>query len=139
MLEISISDAKTTDYGRRVAIEVDWTKLRDLERRAGELVARGKVRRQDRSPLPAEVGEALVAYLSAGWHPVDAVHLFLTCRAPGVHLSRAWRADRAGASISALNLRRIHRNDRRLGFGRVARAATAPIAPHAHAHEKPGQ
>ena len=90
MLEFSIFDAKTTDCGRRVAIEVDWTKLRDLERRAAELVVRDKARRQDRSPLPAEVGEALVAYLSAGWHPVNAVHLcphlsctcVPTCRAP---------------------------------------------------------
>ena len=38
--------------------------LRDVDWRAGELVVRGKGRRQDRLPLPSEVGDALVAYLS---------------------------------------------------------------------------
>jgi len=35
-----------------------------------------------RDVLSGEVGEALVAYLSAGRNPEDARHLFLTCRAP---------------------------------------------------------
>ena len=48
------------------SIEVARLELRDVDWRAGELVVRGKGRRQDRLPLPAEVGEALVAYLSAG-------------------------------------------------------------------------
>ena len=38
--------------------------LEDLDWRAGELVVRGKARRQDRLPLPADVGEALAGYLS---------------------------------------------------------------------------
>lgn len=64
------------------SIEVARLELRDVDWRAGELVVRGKARRLDRLPLPAEVGEALVAYLSGGRNPADAVHLFLTCRAP---------------------------------------------------------
>ncbi|MEV7135307.1 tyrosine-type recombinase/integrase [Arthrobacter sp. NPDC093128] len=56
--------------------------LRDVDWRSSELVVRGKARRQDRLPLPAEVVEALVAYLSFGRNPGDAVHVFLTCRAP---------------------------------------------------------
>ena len=48
------------------SIEVARLELRDVDWRAGELVVRGKGRRQDRLPLPAEVGEALVAYLSCG-------------------------------------------------------------------------
>ena len=64
------------------SIEIARLELRDLDWRAGELVVRGKARRHDRLPLPTEVGEALVAYLSSGRNPADAVHLFLTCRAP---------------------------------------------------------
>jgi site-specific recombinase XerD len=64
------------------SIEVARLELDDVDWRAGELVVRGKGRRQDRLPLPAEVGEALVAYLSAGRNPEGARHLFLTCRAP---------------------------------------------------------
>ena len=64
------------------SIEVARLELRDVDWRSGELVVRGKGRRQDRLPLPAEVGEALVAYLSCGRNPADAVHVFLTCRAP---------------------------------------------------------
>src|SRR3954451_22108488 len=73
------------------SIEVARLKLRDVDWRAGELVVRGKGRRQDRLPLPAEVGEALVAYLSGGRCvdrrcvdrcPEGGRRLFLTCRAP---------------------------------------------------------
>jgi site-specific recombinase XerD len=64
------------------SIEVARLELRDVDWRAGELVVRGKGRRQDRLPLPAEVGEALVAYLSCGRDPEGARHVFLTCRAP---------------------------------------------------------
>jgi site-specific recombinase XerD len=64
------------------SIEVARLELGDVNWRAGELVVRGKARRRDRLPLPAEVGEALVAYLSSGRNPADEVHLFLTCRAP---------------------------------------------------------
>jgi len=64
------------------SIEVARLELRDVDWRAGELVVRGKGGRQDRLPLPAEVGEALVAHLSGGRIPEGARHLFLTGRAP---------------------------------------------------------
>ena len=64
------------------SIEVARLELRDVDWRAGELVVRGKARRQDRLPLPTEVGEALVAYLSGSRRSAGAQRLFLTCRAP---------------------------------------------------------
>jgi len=64
------------------SIEVARLELRDVDWRAGELVVRGKGRREDRLPLPAEVGEGLVAYLSCGRNTDGARHLFLTDRAP---------------------------------------------------------
>lgn len=64
------------------SVEVARLELGDVDWRAGELIVRGKGRRQDRLPLPAEVGEALVAHLSSGRVPEGARHLFLTLRAP---------------------------------------------------------
>ncbi|GAB3138637.1 site-specific integrase [Marisediminicola antarctica] len=74
------------------SIEVARLQLGDVDWRAGEILVRGKGRRHDRLPLPAEVGEALVAYLLSGRNPADAVHVFLTCRAP----CRPVRADLVG-------------------------------------------
>ena len=64
------------------SIEVARLELRDVDWRAGELVVRGKARRQDRLPLPADVGEALAGYLARGRVPAGARRLFLTCTAP---------------------------------------------------------
>jgi site-specific recombinase XerD len=64
------------------SIEVARMELRDVDWRAGELVVRGKARRQDRLPLPPDVGEALAAYLARGRAPAGARRLFLTCQAP---------------------------------------------------------
>ena len=64
------------------SIEVARLELGDVNWRAGELIIRGKGGRQDRLPLPVEVGEALVGYLSAGRNPQGAKLLFLRCRAP---------------------------------------------------------
>jgi site-specific recombinase XerD len=64
------------------SIEVARLELRDVDWRSGELVVRGKGHREDRLPLLAEVGEAMVAYLSVGRNPAAACHVFLTCRAP---------------------------------------------------------
>lgn len=83
------------------SIEIARLELRDVDWRAGELVVRGKARRQDRLPLPTEVGEALVAYLSSGRNPTDAVHLFVTCRAPRGPI----RADLVGDVVERTCLR----------------------------------
>jgi len=64
------------------SIEVARMELRDVDWRAGQLVVRGKARRQDRLPLPADAGEALAAYLARGRTPAGARQLFLTCQAP---------------------------------------------------------
>lgn len=83
------------------SIEIARLELRDVDWRAGELVVRGKARRHGRLPLPAEVGEALVAYLSSGRNPADAGHLFLTCRAPRGPI----RADLVGDVVERACLR----------------------------------
>ena len=45
------------------SVEVAAMQLDDIDWRAGEIVVRGKGGRQDRLPLPADVGEAIVSYL----------------------------------------------------------------------------
>jgi site-specific recombinase XerD len=83
------------------SIEVARLALRDVDWRAGELVVRGKGRRQDRLPMPVEVGEALVAYLAWDRFPDGAQQLFLTCRAPRGPI----RADLVGDVVERACLR----------------------------------
>lgn len=83
------------------SIEVARMEIHDVNWRAGELVVRGKGGRRDRLPLPAEVGEALVAYLSRDRNPEGARHLFLTCRAPRGPI----RADLVGDIVKRTCLR----------------------------------
>ena len=66
----------------RRSIEVARLELDDVDGRAGELVVRGKARRRDRLPLPAEAGEAMAAYLAGGRTPAGTRRLFLTSKAP---------------------------------------------------------
>jgi integrase/recombinase XerD len=64
------------------SIEVARLRLEDVDWRSGEIVIRGKGRREDRLPLPVDVGEALVAYLSDARPEVPSREVFVTCRAP---------------------------------------------------------
>ncbi|MGH2840333.1 MAG: site-specific integrase [Solirubrobacteraceae bacterium] len=73
------------------SIEVARLQLEDLDWRGGELVVRGKARRYDRLPLPADVGEALTDYLLLRGKR-DSRHVFLTVKAP----TRPIRADLVG-------------------------------------------
>lgn len=62
--------------------EVARLGLDDLDWRAGELVVRGKGSRLDRLPMPAEVGEAIAAYLQRGRPRSERREVFLRARAP---------------------------------------------------------
>ena len=83
------------------SVEVARLELADVDWRAGELVVRGKARRQDRLPLPAEAGEVLAAYLARGRTPAGARRLFLTCKAPRGPI----RADLVGDVVERACLR----------------------------------
>jgi integrase/recombinase XerD len=62
--------------------EVVDLRLDDIDWRMGELVVRGKGNRQDRLPLPVDVGEAIASYLRRGRPASDRRELFLRGRAP---------------------------------------------------------
>jgi integrase/recombinase XerD len=64
------------------ASEVAGLRLDDIDWHAGELIVRGKASRADRLPLPADVGEAIAAYLRRGRPRSDRRELFLRARAP---------------------------------------------------------
>lgn len=64
------------------ASETAGLTLDDIDWRAGDLVVRGKGSREDRLPLPAEVGEAIAAYLRHGRPKSERREVFLRARAP---------------------------------------------------------
>lgn len=71
------------------AIEVARLRLEDIDWRRGEILVRGKGNRDERLPLPHEVGEALVGYLRGG-RPADTGfrEVFAANRAPRRPLTR---------------------------------------------------
>lgn len=64
------------------AAEVAGLELDDFDWTAGEVVIRGKGLREDRLPLPCDVGEAIVDYLRGGRPQTNCRKLFLTNIAP---------------------------------------------------------
>jgi integrase/recombinase XerD len=69
--------------------EVATLELGDIDWRAGELVVRGKGRRQERLPLPVDVGEAVTGWLRRGRPRCDCTTVITRVRAPHRGLSSA--------------------------------------------------
>jgi site-specific recombinase XerD len=63
--------------------------LDDIDWRAGELVVHGKGGREDRLPLPADVGAAIASYLRRGRPGSDRREVFLRARAPYAPIASA--------------------------------------------------
>ena len=83
--------------------EVAALELGDLDWQRGELVIRGKGNRQERMPLPTDVGEAVSSYLMEGRPRVASRRLFVSVRAPfgglsstAVRAAVGYACDRAG-------------------------------------------
>ena len=70
------------------ACEASALELGDIDWRAGTVTVRGKGRREEQLPLPADAGEALAGYLHSG-RPAGGAsrRVFLVSRAPGGGLS----------------------------------------------------
>lgn len=63
--------------------EVVGMELNDIDWRSGEVIVRGKGDRQERLPLPSDVGEAIVGYLCRGRPPTaQGRTVFVRRRAP---------------------------------------------------------
>jgi integrase len=83
--------------------EVAGLHLRDIDWRQGDVVVRGKANREDRLPLPGDVGEAIVGWLRRGRPRGECQAVFTRVRAPHRELSSGgisaivWHAcERAG-------------------------------------------
>ncbi|MFM0107126.1 site-specific integrase [Paraburkholderia rhynchosiae] len=85
--------------------EVRMLNLDDIDWRAGELMVRGKGHYIERLPLPADVGQALAAYLQRG-RPDTAQGrtVFVRTRAPHRALSSAGVTEAVGAAASRAGL-----------------------------------
>jgi site-specific recombinase XerD len=68
--------------------EIAALTLDDLDWTQGEIVVRGKPRREDRLPLLRDIGEAVASYLKRGRPRSESRHLLLRARAPHGELSR---------------------------------------------------
>lgn len=62
--------------------EVVGLTLDDIDWEAGTLLVRGKGGRQDRMPLPRDVGQAVATYLRQGRPPCGSRRVFLCAKAP---------------------------------------------------------
>jgi integrase len=92
--------------------EVAALELADIDWRAGEIVVRGKGRREERLPLPADVGEALAGWLRRGRPRCDAATVFTRVRAPHRRLtsggvSNIVRAACGRAGLVVVNAHRL--------------------------------
>lgn len=74
------------------SVEIARLELSDVDWRAGEISVIGKARRRDTMPLPCDVGDALVAYLTGCRPDTGLRQMFLTSHAP----LRPIRADLVG-------------------------------------------
>ncbi len=98
-------------FGLRAG-EVAALGLIDIEWRVGEVVIRGKGRRQERLPLPIDVGEALVGWLRRGRPRCESPKVFTRVRAPHRGLTNSGvsgvvRAAAARAGLSAVSAHRL--------------------------------
>lgn len=67
--------------------EVAALALADVDWRHGEVIICGKGRRQERLPVPVDVGDALVGWLRRGRPHCECAHVFTRVRAPHQRLS----------------------------------------------------
>ena len=128
--------------------EVAGLRLEDIDWRAGELVVVGKGARQDRLPLPADVGEAIAAYLSRGRPASDRREVFLRARAPfepiaaGTVASTVRRACRRAGVAEVGSHRLRHTVACEMVAAQVPLVADRPGAaapqPAVHARSTPG-
>lgn len=84
------------------ASDIVHLRLDDIDWKEGWIRVCGKGRRQTRLPLPQEVGEAIIAYVTGSRPPVDTDSLFVRSRAP-------LRGFASHSAISVIVAKAMHR------------------------------
>lgn len=87
--------------------EVAAMQLDDIDWRAGTLTVRGKGRREEKMPLPADAGEAIAGYLADGRPATASRSVFLRSLAPRHGLSTAGVSNIVAAAAGRAGLPRI--------------------------------
>ncbi|SDR55856.1 tyrosine-type recombinase/integrase [Paraburkholderia tuberum] len=119
--------------------EVARLDLADIDWRAGELVVRGKGQRVERLPLPADVGDALAAYLQHGRpNTAQCRTVFLRIRAPHKALSSTGVTDAVAAAASRAGLDRVraHRLRHTLASQMVCSGVALPAVSQVLRHRR---
>jgi site-specific recombinase XerD len=108
--------------------EVTGLEVDDFDWRGGEVAVRGKGNRVDRLPLPVDVGEAIVAYLTGGRPACSARAVFCTIRAPHRPLTAAAIRQIMGRACCRADLERLgaHRLRHSLATDMLRAGASLP-------------
>lgn len=108
--------------------EVAGLRLGDIDWRAAELAVTGKGGRAERLPLPAEPGEAIVAWLTDGRPECETRSVFTTLRPPGRPLSPGAVGHVVGTACRRAGLARIgaHRLRHTLATAMLRAGASLP-------------
>lgn len=112
------------------ATEVAGLRLDDIDWHHGEITVRGKGRRDERMPLPAEVGEALVDYLMRS-RPTDAPGertVFLAARAPRRPMDRVTVSSMIGRACVRAGITPVGAHLLRHTLGEAMIRAEVPLA-----------
>jgi len=108
--------------------EVAALGLDDVDWRVGEIVVCGKGRRSERLPLPADVGEALAAYLRDGRPPsAEGRAFFLRVKAPHRTLTSGGVTQVVAAAAARCGLGQIHAHRLRHTAATAMLRAGAPL------------
>jgi site-specific recombinase XerD len=108
--------------------EVAALRLEDVDWRAGEIVVRGKGRRSERLPLPADVGEPVAAYLRRG-RPASAQDgsVFVRVKAPHRALTTGGVTQVVVSAARRARLGQIHAHRLRHSAATAMLRAGAPL------------
>ena len=108
------------------SVEVARLELGDIDWRAGQIMLRGKVSRQEAMPLPVDVGEALTAYLMQARPSTRIRNVFLAAKAPMRPIPPGLVADVTHRACDRAGLPRIgaHRLRHSLATDMLRRGAT---------------
>ena len=108
--------------------EVAALRLDDLDWRGGQVVICGKGARVERLPLPAEVGAALVSYLTGARPACGCATLFVTVRAPYQPLTATAVRAIMGRACQRAGLPRVGAHRLRHSLATDLLRAGAPLA-----------